>query len=137
MIRANHIVEEYETAFKINKEYIEIFSNPSRQEMRDLGDVIRFVAHGPTKKLYVWDAYLAMHNEILYRLGLTKSWDKIDYLKGTAKSEGGHYDVTILTFGELGGELLRQLCKKDWSWTTTYGIDLKMYLRVHKPGQSK
>jgi hypothetical protein len=140
MIEAENILsllEEFERGIKFQKDYIEVYSNPSRDELKELGDVIRFVAHWPTKKVYVWDAYLAMHSDVMDKMGLTKPWDKIDYLKGTMKQQGSGYEVIILTFGDLGGEKLRQLCQQDWSWTSRYGVDLKTYLRVHKPGQSK
>lgn len=139
MIRARDmlIVEEFERGFKIHNDYVEVYSNPTRDELKELGEVIRFVAHLPSRIVYVWDAYLAMHDTILDKLGLTKPRDRIDYLKGTMKREGNSYNVIILTFGELGGEKLRQLCQQDWSWTSRYGVDLKTYLRVHKPGQKK
>jgi hypothetical protein len=41
----------------------EIFVNPSKKELRDAGEAIRFIADNKNKKLYVWNATHAFHKE--------------------------------------------------------------------------
>ena len=74
--------EKFLDGFKYNSSfgegYVEIYINPSQQELLDLVDSdpnkeIRFIADYNTKKVYAWGASSAIHATVIRKLGL-KEW---------------------------------------------------------------
>ena len=76
MITSNQItvlLEKYLDSENVAGRLVTIFENPSSDEFKELKDqsktssdktLLRFIANFKTKKVYVWDAYLANHNDI-------------------------------------------------------------------------
>lgn len=86
MITASQILEEYFTLF----EKIPIFTNPSRADLREMGDEIRFIAVAREKTVYCWDANLAIHDPVSRFLGLKFS---TEVFWGVAEKQGSKYVV--------------------------------------------
>ena len=92
MLTARQIIEEYEAAKTVGKNYVEIFSNPTKSELDSFnGEHLRFIADATTKKVYVADAVIAIHYDIkkILRLKVPPSSTKIIY---EIKSEPGCSD---------------------------------------------
>lgn len=62
--------EEYLTRLKgLGKvKSYEVFLNPSKKEMKELPVNIRFIAHIKEKKIYVWDAFAGLHDDVWQEL---------------------------------------------------------------------
>jgi hypothetical protein len=66
-------LEQYVDARKTSNGYVQIFSNPSKSELNTIVQhskssssskcLVRFIADAKNKKVYVWDAYLAIHDD--------------------------------------------------------------------------
>jgi len=133
MITSSQIIEEFEAAKKIGKNYIEVFSNPTLKELIKLGPEIRFLADDSTKKIYVCDAVIGLHNDMKKIINLEPPNDSItqdfigteiscsDWLEGLSRKRGSVYVMTssdLLEFGRF--ELKQSLFQKDWSWVDRY-----------------
>jgi hypothetical protein len=133
MIKASQILEEYLTLYKYGKYSTPIFLNPTRSELRELGDTIRFIADSGEKKIYVGNARVVCHQDINDFLGL-----KIGptHLLGYAERKGEKY--VLMGSAELGcrldyvnihneySEYIKTFFAQDWSWVNRY-IDIEPY----------
>ena len=66
----NHIdqlVEKYAMGYKRGGEVKDVFVNPTKSELKELGNIYRFIADGKHKKLYVFDHNL-FHEDVWARL---------------------------------------------------------------------
>ena len=105
MITARKILEEYEAARKMGGTYVEIFSNPSQDELSFFkGNNIRFIAVASSRKVYVADASKIIHDMMKKLLQLRIPSDSAvfslskhaepccsDWLEGLARKIGGTY----------------------------------------------
>ncbi len=114
-MKLKELLEEFKTAFKKGKEYIEIFKNPSKDDLfqvwksRKTGG--RFLAT-PDKDLYVFSSN-ATHNDVIEVLSLP--YRRVDFGYGFYSREDNKYLVDELT----NNKRLR-LPKKKWGWLKKY-----------------
>jgi hypothetical protein len=140
MIRARDILEEYSSSFKNRGHYVEIFVNPSRKEMSEIGSDIRFIADDETRKVYIWDAEKAFHLDIYYyseeRFSKTGKSVKIEedeplysnLLEGIGIRKSGDYVMieshALDGFGREGfpgtEAFLEDFLGRNWSWVDRY-----------------
>jgi hypothetical protein len=144
MITAHQILEAYETSFKHKNDYVEVFANPDKKELRDAGESIRFSANDCNKTVYVWGANLALHFEARAKAKLPKCGENLVYwwtgiLEGVARSFGTEYvmsssDCFSQGFMEYRDEKrmgrrdnsvailysLADILDRDWSWVNRY-----------------
>jgi hypothetical protein len=131
MIKASHILEEYLTLYKQAGYSTPIYLNPTKSELRELGDSIRFIADSEQKKIYAGSAMVVVHEEIkelvhLKKRGPTQLW-------GHAKRKGDKYILVgsdelryRVEYRDILPEYVREFFAQDWSWVNRY-IDIEPY----------
>jgi len=55
--------EEYYKRIKGYKKSYEVFINPSKKELKSIGDDVRFIADNRVQRLYVWDWKGKLHDD--------------------------------------------------------------------------
>lgn len=114
-----HLKEEYLTRVKsMIARSTEVFVNPSKKELMEIGQVIRFIADDKNKKVYVWDAVKAFHKQT-WRQIKDDSRSEIDptLLLGTATRSG------IIYKGYP--QYTEYQDPKNFKWIRKYHISLK------------
>jgi hypothetical protein len=86
------IQEEYLMSFILpyGEELVEVFKNPSKKELRDLGPVVRFTADSRSKTVYAWDADKALHYDVCKQLK-NVTFRNVSIFHGVAVKRGGKY----------------------------------------------
>ena len=115
-----YINEKWSKSFKIGRQFMEVFTNPSKREFNDARDqsgdrAVRFAADDKSKLLYVWSSD-GLHKDVLNRvLGNFRYPGHI--LTGIATQRAGKWvvdgDGVPLLFLYKDQETLK---KTDWSW---------------------
>jgi hypothetical protein len=134
MIRASDVIfllEDYygriksDSRFPISKQVsTEVFVNPSRKELRDIGDSIRFLADTNRKQIFVWTAEI-MHRQAEIGLFGYQSY-KPEILLGVAERRGSDYEMTTSDQIVMHGQDMT-LFSYDWTWADRY-VRLTPYL---------
>ena len=132
------INEKYEMRIKVGSKSYEVFVNPSLKEMREVDSIsgFRFMADDRNKKVYVWDAYAALHEE---------AWEQIkngrlknDVYKGYILPGYSSFEGTKPYMDEADGDNYFENYMEDedidmvsvlkkWKWVNKY-IDVNDYL---------
>jgi hypothetical protein len=136
MITSRQIIEAYHTGVRVGKNYVEVFKNPSKSELAKEfgGKEIRFLADPKRKDIYVWDAYIATHDDLQDEL-LPKDLSIDEVISGQASKEGSVYvaysaaNIAFILDDPDGFDLedfetLKSTVEKDWSWTERHQISL-------------
>lgn len=119
----------------------EVFVNPSWKELMEISDKgkddIRFGALNSKKKIYVWNAFSALHDEISSGIGY-KDWKRNDDLiEGIAIKKGSSFvamnsdQLDELSSGNYSADI-DEILSKDWSWTKKYKIDLENLVDTYR-----
>lgn len=71
------LIEDYYALHKVRGKPVTIYENPTSSDLRELYKSsvkeVRFLANAETRKLYIWDSYLAIHDDVRKILGLPSS----------------------------------------------------------------
>ena len=90
--------EKYFGRCNIRKHSFGIFVNPSNKEMKDIdSEELRFTADSKTKKVYVWDANEAIHNDV-WDEASSSIWDSGKFY---GISESINYNRVINTWANM------------------------------------
>ena len=103
MITSEHILrllETYVFSFRsaYTGEYCEVFVNPSRGELRRIGETLKVLIPKYKKEIYVWDAEAALHEEVMDYLDDRNNTN--DYYRSIAayiERRGASYVLSPLT----------------------------------------
>lgn len=131
--------------FKLDEKYAlrirdaEIFVNPSKKEMAQIlrnTDEVRFTAFNKPKKIYVWNAFLALHDEVAGKIGKLGWRSDTDRLEGIAKRMHGKLvanrsDQLYYLLND-DPDTMEEIFSKDWSWIKKYGIDPDRLIKSYK-----
>ena len=149
MITSNqilHLFEKYENTFNINREVVEIFVNPTVDELKsikgklDVAD-LRFIADPKSKKVYEWYALTSIHAPVAERLHLS---GHLDILYGLAKYSGGsapvmfrvdsiEYYVRNIKSNMHKTVMLAEIFEAKWEWLDSYIRGSSAYVDIwHK-----
>jgi len=132
-----YINEEYLTRLKRKGQSFEVFVNPSVKEMKQVDEMdgVRFTADNKDKKVYVWDSFVAIHNDVWdLETGKGRNFNREScetVLHGECELKGGkyvmnfsdeiHYQMDNKTF------YIRDIIK-DFKWVNRY-INIEDYLK--------
>lgn len=139
--------EEFLTGEKIRGSYYEIFVNPTKEEVRDLGDSYRVIIDAKEKRIYVTDSDLLHYDmaRIIKGEGYLSGFNYDDYWKRgkgvdriiTMNIDGMEYysdsltDIILKTRDtEQGDEIKSQidlLVNGDFSWIKGRWFDHSMF----------
>lgn len=141
----NKILEAYQGRVKAFGGSTEVFVNPTRTEIQSaykesLGSGrneggLRFLADNKSKKVYVWNAYVATHDNVamMISIDLASRYELKDnsVLPGDATVKSGKA-VMILTYRELNHpNSFYSVPLVDWSWVNPF-VDCSEYVRKEK-----
>jgi hypothetical protein len=151
MITAKQILEEiirYVTPppnLFSNKGKAIVYSNPTSTDFKDLYKAsnyknARFIIDNNSKKAYVWDAELALHDYVARSLDILPLMDTLKFqgiIIGTGSMQSGKVIMTgsdclddmIRIFDKNDKLFLRNLVDVNWSWANNY-VDITNY--IHK-----
>ena len=91
-----YIEEEWATRVDSIKKDVDIFVNPDKKDLREIGKECRFIAYNNRKKLYVWDANKSFHYDVYKMLFGNKasmmSFDEC--MEGVAEKQGMKWKMT-------------------------------------------
>jgi hypothetical protein len=119
------LLEKFLTAFKKYGHTLEIFENPTKSELREIGDVFRFILDSKRKKCYIWPATGAVHADawthIKKQLNDARPLYKSSTLIPGVKEQSGWIHI----YGAKGipRSISDQYAYEDWSFAKKY-IDL-------------
>lgn len=139
----SNIKEEWEVGGKlgVSSEYSEIFSNPEKNEIRDIMDMsgldtFRFIADGERRKVYTASSDI-YHYKIAEEMGLGSDyefrmfsgkgrWDNgkvkvVEYADSLNYSDDLRYDPKYL---ERAGELYKEVIEGEYDWMEKYNFSL-------------
>ena len=151
MITAKQILEDIAcyatsppTLFK-NKGKAPVYSNPTSTDFKDMYKVsqykkARFIIDNNSKKVYVWDADLALHEYVAKQLGILTLMDTVKFQgviigfgnmqSGKVIMSGSDCLVVMLRLFDKNDKLfLRNLVNINWKWAYKY-VDCNEY--IHK-----
>jgi hypothetical protein len=129
MIRASQlldILEEWLMGFKGDTfgEHIDVFENPTRLEMnKEMGKDIRFFADNRSKRFYAWNAFHAIHYDVIGHLHLEGARNSGEVLSGLAEKHGTSYVMTQSDFMDSKDgtpQRVNKILSQDWSWADRY-----------------
>jgi len=92
----SYLQEEYHSRVKVYNDTYEVFVNPSKKEMNEF-KMIRFIGDIPKKKLYIWDAFGALHDAIwsnMYKKDLGSDIMTGKIIAGLLEKLGGKWELT-------------------------------------------
>ena len=151
MITAKNILntcEEWVSLPKVRGSIVNIYENPGSSDYKELNKnitrgVVRFIADAKSKKVFVWDAYLAIHVEVANKLNsegkISGSTYRNSLLLGEANLSGGGAKMTDSdVFGHVNDlmkivkakkplgylkeyfDKYEEIFKTDWSFVSRY-----------------
>lgn len=112
----HYIQEEYFTRAKLRGKSYEIFINPSKKELREFKDDIRYIADLKKKKIFVWDAWGPLHDElwdIKLNRDLKNDIQKGDVIAGVAINMGNNYITNAFDGGAYVLAYLEDISIRD------------------------
>ena len=114
-----------ESYFKNNPYDIDIFVNPTKRDMKELVFDCRFIADNKKKKLYVWDAWRAYHQDVAEKIfGSFDDTSDEKKLYGTAEQKGAKWKIT--SSDSYGGRPTPEEMMKKYKWMNKY-IDINEF----------
>ena len=119
------VLEKWLTAFKKYGHTLEIFENPSKKEMREIGNVFRFIADAKRKKMYIWPATGAVHSDAWIHIKKQLNDSRPLYKSSTLIPGVPEQSGWIHIYGQKGipRAISDQYGYEDWSFAKKY-IDL-------------
>lgn len=151
----NQVIEQYVNAQKTPNGYVQVFSNPSQSELKSIVQnskssssskcMIRFIADARDRKVYIWDAYLAVHDDGRKIIGFPTSIMQTPYLvNGLAwitngKMIGPSWVSTETVIKDSGSKsnpkermkcltYLDQVFSYNWDWLDNYISNSSTYV---------
>jgi|WetSurMetagenome_2_1015567.scaffolds.fasta_scaffold48815_4 hypothetical protein len=116
-----YLQEEYfgatktKSGFSGQEELLTVFKNPDRSEMKEAGEdgVIRFLADFQHSTLYIWNALLGTHENVIKKFNLSL----VSYCRGS-----GHLNSSV-KIDKIEGECVKatsQTINSNKSWLSRY-----------------
>lgn len=128
--------EEFYGGFKVNGEYVEIFKNPSKEEIRDVANdnrfgesFVRFLALYDIEDLYIWSADI-LHDEIDYKLDFVTYDEMIDkYFSSHGSFSGSEIliekqDLDDLYNSKVRERICREIIDGKYDWLSRYYFNI-------------
>jgi hypothetical protein len=162
MITSKQIInqlEQYSDTKNVAGHPVIIYENPTSSDILEISKStksspkeVRFIADPDTHKIYIWDAYLAIHRDILKQIGLKPSSWEVPILFGEATISGTtliyKYSDSMKMWVEMvtgpvpvsarpqdinheprKDNWLVKYVNSDWSWADRYINGLSNFMR--------
>ena len=121
IVTARQIIEEWEFTIRsktIPGEDCEVFSNPNKKELSEIGDRIRFLIDADEKKIYVWSFSLAFHRDVAGELRSKLRGRNLLFGRGEKKG------ATYISDDIDTAVSVKFLRDQKWDWTENYSINI-------------
>jgi hypothetical protein len=150
VITSNQILEEIACYVNTPKQFSTIggkaivYENPSSTDFKDLYKAsqykkARFIIENNSKKVYVWDADLALHDHVAKQLGMLSLMDSSRFqgvIIGFGSMQSGKVIMTgsdslddmLRIFDKNDKLFLRNLVNINWSWAYRY-VDCTKFIQ--------
>jgi hypothetical protein len=139
------LIESYYDSVNSGGRNIQVFVNPTPDDYKELNaKKVRFIADAKNKKIYVWNAYFAIHNAIAYKIGLESRMD-VDLFSGESdyysnklymrdSSRLRNYVKNFRQGNErqIEHQYLLTFFGQDWSWIDKYVDGAVQYMKDNK-----
>ena len=119
------LLEKWLTAFKKYGKIVDVFENPSLKEFGNIKTCFRFIIDSKHKKVYVWSAIGAIHNDTWNHIKKELNDTRPLYKSGTLIT--GTFEQNWITFNtssEIHYSVRKELKETDWSFVSRW-IDIK------------
>lgn len=143
----NYLCEEYFHMKRIRSHAVDVYVNPTLDEIKSVASKkrnrIRFTANVLEKKLFIWDAMLAIHYDVLPILGSDYIDTKPNILGGIVELHGNtavmigwdnfYHLMDVLNSSNRSNveQFLLKLFSYDWTWLEKY-FQASKYLAERK-----
>ena len=145
MITSKQIIsisEDYLDSVNSGGRNIQIFVNPTPDDYKELNaKKVRFIADAKNKKIYVWNAYFAIHNAIAYKIGLEPRME-VDLFSGESDyysnklymKESSRVRNYVKNRNDSSKEqkYLTNFFSQNWSWLDKYVDGAVQYVNDNK-----
>ena len=103
----------------------DIFISPTKSDMAELGKEARFIADNRKKRLYVWNAHTAYHQDVAEKIfGSFDDTSDEKKLYGTAEQKGAKWKIT--SSDSYDGRPTPEEMMKEYKWMNKY-IDINEF----------
>lgn len=115
------LLEKWLLAFKKYGHMLEIFENPTRKELAEIGKTQRFILDAKRKKVYIWPATGAIHTDAWIHLKKELNDSRHVYKSGdliAGVQESGR--LLIYNTSGLSQSVRKRIKEQDWSFSKKY-----------------
>lgn len=121
MYNIDVIVEKYLTGFKKYGHIVDVYENPTKKELREIGDKTRFIADAKNKKVYVWSAMGAVHGDTWTKIKKETNDPRSLYKAGdllTGVWEGNFARMYAADY--MAPAVRKKVKENDWSFVSKW-----------------
>lgn len=125
-----YLLEKFKGSFRHGSDYVEVFENPDRDEFTQVGPQIRFIISLEYKKIWVWNAYIAIHQQVAdnLHLGLLSRYP---YLLGEGIWNGRALIVKRMEAMEgIRNKSTLEDLQREYAWLTYFDVDFFSYTKT-------
>ena len=123
------LLEKWLVGFKKYGHMLDIFENPSKKELREIGDMQRFILDAKRRKCYIWSATGAIHADAWIHIKKELNDSRHIYKSGDLIAgvlEGSH--LMMYNNAGLGQQTRKSIKEQDWSFSKKYYPNLQVEL---------
>lgn len=115
------LVEKYLTSIKKWGHIIDIYTDPTPSELKEIGNDRRFIADAANKKVYVWSAMTALHEDVWGQVikDSRKLYKSGDIITGEFT---GKNTVYIESYFMMHTDIRRMIATQDWSFVKSFDL---------------
>jgi hypothetical protein len=127
----NQLVEKYLTGFKKYGHMVDVFENPSKKEMAEIGTgTFRFILDSKRQKIYVWSAMGSVHTDAWINIKKQLN-DSRPLYKSSTIIPGTFENNSVYIYGAKGipRAISAQYQYEDWDFAKKWiPLDKLLYL---------
>lgn len=124
------VLEKYLTGFQVYSKSIDIYENPTKKEQKEARkadgtytDMLRFIADGEKKRIWVWNAGLAIHSQAWEHISKAVNdrrqlYKDHELVSGELGSNGDVDAYYVVDWGKQ--EIVEMILEMDWTWADKY-----------------
>lgn len=115
------IIEKYLTGFKQYGHIVDVYVNPTKKELKEIGEKTRWIADAKSKKLYVWSAMGAVHGDTWAKL--RKEMNDPRHLYKSDELLTGVWEGTfarMYAIDYMAPSVRKRIKDQDWSFVSKW-----------------
>lgn len=122
MVNIDPLLEKYLIGFKKYGKIVDIYENPTKKELREIGKDIRWIADSKRQKVYMWPAIQSIHLDAWLQIKKELNDSRPLYKSDTIMTGVTFPDGRSVMFSAkaYGPEARARMRQEDWSFTSRY-----------------